>query len=300
MKAGRGRIARVARAVGQAAVALAILEPSCASAPAASAPPAGAAQGREVQAQDVAAECPAGRHVVWRGVFDHADWLRDWDPDARIAYGANNARLVRDERFGNVLRVQYPAGSSSSSYAREGHPVGGVEFKARLPGASPSIFLSYWLRFAPGFPWVKGGKLPGICGGTCPSGGARVSGFDGWSMRIMWRPRGAGEQYGYLLPAQAYGTELGLGAWTFDAGDWHRLDQELVLNTGGAANGVSRVWFDADPSLAPTFEATNLTYRRDETSADTLFFSTFFGGHDAEWATPVDTYVDFARFVVCR
>ena len=116
----------------------------------------------------------------------------------------------------------------------------------------------------------------------------------------MWRPGGAGEQYGYLLPAQAYGTELGLGAWTFAAGDWHRLDQELVLNTGGAANGVSRVWSDADPSLAPTFEATNLTYRRDETPADTLFFSTFFGGHDAEWATPVDTYVDFARFVVCR
>jgi len=74
----------------------------------------------------------------------------------------------------------------------------------------------------------------------------------------------------------------------------------VVLNTPGGSDGISRVWVDADPALAPTFEAKNLTYRRDETPADTLFFSTFFGGHDAEWATPVDTYVDLARFVACR
>ncbi len=71
------------------------------------------------------------------------------------------------------------------------------------------------------------------------------------------------------------------------------------MNTGGAPNGASRVWFDADPALGPTFEAKGLTYRLDETPADTLFFSTFFGGHDAAWATPVDTFVDFADFVVC-
>jgi hypothetical protein len=179
--------------------------------------------------------------------------------------------------------------------------VGGLEFKARLPGGpAQSIFFSYGLRFAPNFAWVKGGKLPGLCGGTCPSGGAVVSGHGGWSMRVMWRAGGDGEQYAYILPAQAYGTELGLGTWRFTTGDWHRLAQELILNTPGAADGIARVWYDVDPSAEPTFERKDLTFRLDETPADTLFFSTFFGGHDAEWATPVDTYVDFADFVVCR
>ncbi len=237
----------------------------------------------------------------WRGRFDRAGWLEDWDPASQILYGASNARVVNDDRFGHVLRVLYPAGSSSNSYAKEGHPVGGLEFLARLPagGASRSVSLSYWLRFAPNFQWVMGGKLPGLCGGTCPSGGAHVSGYGGWSMRLMWRPGGAGEEYGYILPARPYGTELGLGAWKFTTGEWHHLTEELVLNTDGAPNGSSRVRFDVDPAAAPTFEAKDLAYRLDETPADTVFFSTFFGGHDVQWATPVDTFIEFADFVVC-
>jgi hypothetical protein len=234
--------------------------------------------------------------------LSHVRWLEEWDPAAKILYGAGNASLVNDAPFESVLRVAYPAGSSSNGYARDGHPVGGLEFKARLAAGSDaqSIYLSYWLRFAPNFRWIKGGKLPGVCGGSCPSGGATVTGEGGWSMRFMWRPGGAGEEYAYILPAQTYGTELGLGQWTFSIGAWHRIGLEVILNAGEAANGVSRVWFDADPSAQPTFEANDLVYRRDDTPADTLFFSTFFGGHDATWSTPVDTFVDFADFVVCR
>jgi hypothetical protein len=247
-------------------------------------------------------ECPAGRNVVWRGELSHASWLAQWDPGAKIFYGEGNASLVNEGALEGVLRVAYPAGSSSSSFAREGHPVGGLEFKARLAAgsAAQSIYLSYWLRFGPNFQWIKGGKLPGVCGGSCPSGGAPVTGRGGWSMRFMWRPGGAGEEYAYILPARTYGTELGLGKWTFSTGVWHRIGLEVILNSGEAANGVSRVWFDADPSAEPTFEAKELMYRRDDTPADTIFFSTFFGGHDATWSTPVDTFVDFANFVVCR
>jgi hypothetical protein len=280
-------------------LAVAATHVGCAGAPRSE---ASATPVRGAQASFDASDCPVGRNVAWRGGFAGDGWLESWGHGTKIDYGASNARVVGDAWFGSVLRVLYPAGSSSSSYAREGHPLGGLEFKVRLPewGASRAVFLSYWLRFAPNFRWVKGGKLPGLCGGSCPSGGALVSGFGGWSMRMMWRPGGAGEEYGYILPAQPYGTELGLGAWTFTTAEWHRVAQELVLNTDGAPNGESRVWFDVDPSAEPTFVAKSLTYRRDDTPADTLFFSTFFGGHDAEWATPVDTFVDFSSFVVCR
>jgi hypothetical protein len=248
-------------------------------------------------------ECPAGRRAVWRGRFDDAKWLATWDPAARFDYGEANAEVVSDAQVGRtVLRVHYPAGSSSSSYAREGHPLGGLEFKASLPGTgtAPSIFLSYWVKFDPSFQWVRGGKLPGLCGGRCPSGGAMVTGEGGWSLRTMWRPGGAGEAYAYILPAREYGRDLGLGSWTFTTGAWHRIAEELTLNSGEKDDGIVRVWYDAAPTSAPTFEATGLAFRRDATGATTLFFSTFFGGHDASRATPVDTFVDFAEFVVCR
>lgn len=245
--------------------------------------------------------CPAGLQPIWHGDFDRPDWLATWDSGARFLYGEANASLQTDSVAGHVLRVRYPAGSSSASYARLGHPLGGLEFKVRLPDTGArAVYLSYRLRFAPNFPWAKGGKLPGICGGSCPSGGAPVTGYGGWSMRLMWRGGAAGEQYAYILPAKEYGTELGLGSWHFAAGDWHRVVQQITLNTPGAADGGSRVWYDADPAGGPTFEAEGLTYRLDDTPADTLFFSTFFGGHGPEWTTPVDTYVDFAEFVVCR
>lgn len=252
--------------------------------------------------ESVGSECPVARAVAWRGRFDAPDWLTKWDAEAKFIFGQGNVEIVSDPRFGSALRVHYPAGSSSSSFAKEGHPLGGAEFKARLPGGaeSQSIFISYWVKFAPGFPWVLGGKLPGVCGGTCPTGGARVSGHDGWSVRTMWRGNGAGELYAYILPPEAYGTQLGLGAWTFSAGTWHRIAEELILNTDGRPDGISRVWYDADPSQKPTFEANGLTFRTDATPASTLLFSTFFGGHEAAWATPIDTYIDFAQFVVCR
>jgi hypothetical protein len=288
----------VTRSPAQLCIGFAVLQVHCAGAP-----PMASHEGSAHEAPPSTREsdCPSGLNVIWRGDLGRANWLESWAPGAKIDYGSNNAQVIGDARFGRVLRVLYPAGSSSISYAREGHPVGGLEFKARLPGgASPSVFLSYSLRFAPNFRWVKGGKLPGLCGGSCPSGGTLVSGYGGWSMRVMWRAGGAGEQYGYILPARPYGTELGLGAWTFTTGTWHRISQELVLNVNGAPNGESRVWFDADPTGAPTFETKNLTYRRDDSPADTLFFSTFFGGHDVEWTTPVDAFIDFANFVVCR
>jgi hypothetical protein len=249
-------------------------------------------------------ECPTGLDPVWRGRFDDAGWLSGWDPAGHIAYGAENAHVADDPRFGGVLRVAYPAGSASHSFARQGHPEGGLEFKARLPDAGhagrSTASVSYWVRFSPNFQWIRGGKLPGLCGGSCPSGGADVTGRGGWSMRMMWRAGGAGEQYAYILPAREYGTELGLGAWRFTTGSWHRIVQEVVLNAPGRSGGVTRVWYDTDPADPPTFEARDITFRLDGTPADTLFFSTFFGGHDDRWATPVDVFAEFADFIVCR
>jgi hypothetical protein len=44
------------------------------------------------------------------------------------------------------------------------------------------------MKFGPNFDWVRGGKLPGLCGAECQTGCKEVTGLDGFSSRHMWRP----------------------------------------------------------------------------------------------------------------
>lgn len=58
-----------------------------------------------------------------------------------------------------------------------------------------SMMVSYEVAFDEGFDWVKGGKLPGLRGGSANgcSGGSQADGSDCFSTRIMWRTDGEGE-----------------------------------------------------------------------------------------------------------
>jgi hypothetical protein len=92
-----------------------------------------------------------------------------------------------------------------------------------------------------------------------------------------------------------WGTSLGRGKFRFVPGKWHRLQQQVVLNTIGATDGVVRVWLDGVKVL----EAGGLRFRDvPELKIDGIYFTTFFGGNDLSWATPKDTYIEFADFVL--
>jgi hypothetical protein len=238
-----------------------------------------------------ATSCGNGRSRIWEGTFDRPDWLAHWASGTRFDFGDDHASIDDDPEVGKVLRIAYPAGAVASD--------SGAQFKAHIAGLpADGICLSYWLRFPEGFKFNMGGKLPGLCGGNCASGGAQTDGVSGWSMRYMWRTAyGSGQEYAYILPPNAYGTDLGRGAWSFVPGDWHHIVEELVLNTPGRADGVARVWYDRDTSEAPNFEKTDLTYRTvGSLRIDYLYFSTFFGGHEPAWAAPESSYADFALF----
>ena len=137
--------------------------------------------------------------------------------------------------------------------------------------------------------------MPGLYGGRVISGGHIPDGTSGFSTRFMWRSGGAGELYAYLPTSQTWGTSLGAGTFHFHPGRWHCLEQEIALNTPGRADGVARVWLDDRPVLATN----GLTFRSVATlRIEGVFFSTFFGGHDASWAPPADTTADFADFAL--
>ena len=64
-------------------------------------------------------------------------------------------------------------------------------------GGYDDLYCSYYVRFAPGFDYVKGGELPGLAGGAANTGGNKPTGRDGWSARMMWRTGGEVVQYVY-------------------------------------------------------------------------------------------------------
>jgi polysaccharide lyase-like protein len=192
-------------------------------------------------------------------------------------------------QIGTYVEVSYPAGSTSPSSGVSGGA------QAQLPDSAGPVddaTLTYSVRFPVGFQWVKGGKLPGLCGGACWTGSSNGPG--GWTTRFMWRSGGAGEVLLSDATTTGYGSDLGLGKWNFVAdGRWHTIRQHVHLNTPGAADGFVDVTYDG----VLVAHLTGITFRTSSaTHVDSLMFSTFFGGHDSSWAPTALQRIDFATF----
>jgi len=210
-------------------------------------------------------------------------------------FGLDRARLLQDRTAptGRLVRVSYPAGSASPTAARGGAQDGGAQAYLRLPRSADNMTLIYYVRFQPGFQFVKGGKLPGLFGGTAGSGGEHRE--NGFSTRFMWRAGGAGEVYAYLPEQAGYGDSLGRGSWTFRTGEWNEIAQRVELNSPGKADGTVAVTLNG----SEVFRQSGLIYRSaPDLHIDGVFFSTFFGGEDSTWASPADQYADFAGFAL--
>lgn len=213
---------------------------------------------------------------------------------SRVWGVAENVRLVAEAAHPQpALAVRYPKGSIAPSSAA---PRGGAGFvsSSGLEGGVDAACLSYRLRFAEGFAFAKGGKLPGLFGGDGPVGGAAADA--GFSTRLMWREGGQGELYAYLPDrGVAHGLSLGRGAWRFPVGRWVEVEQEVVLNDPGSANGVARIWIGGELRL----EEPGLVFRHAaDVRIEGLMFSTFFGGRDPAWASPRDQEALFADFAI--
>jgi hypothetical protein len=212
-------------------------------------------------------------------------------------FGLDISEFVEDPAApgGTVLRTSYPEGSASRGM--DGAPEGGMQAYMALPAPVEVLDLTYQVRFPEGFDFVKGGKLPGLYGGTEHSGGDTPDGTNGLSTRYMWRTGGEGEVYAYLPTSQDEGTSLGRGCWKFTPGEWTTLRQRVQLNSPDAPDGRISVWQDDRLVL----DKGGLQFRTtDQLQVEGLFFSTFFGGGDESWASPTDQNVDFAGFTLAE
>lgn len=191
---------------------------------------------------------------------------------------------------GGVLTVKYPAGSSAPS---AGAPYGGAQIcEPFTSGPRTSATLTYQVRFPVGFQWVKGGKLPGLYGGVEPFSGEKHN-DNGWSLRLMWRTSGAGEIYAYIAGKTGYGLSIDRGGVTWLAdGQWHTVSLHVALNTPGNADGSASLSVDGVTGI----NSTGMTITSTNTQIGGIFFSTFYGGHDASWAPSAPMSVDFSNF----
>ena len=227
------------------------------------------------------------------GTYAQAMIREDFSATATWNDGLDEGRAtIAEENGERFLRVTY----SASVY---GPADGGVQFLVPLSGTFDELYLSYRVRFAQGFDFVRGGKLPGLVGGTHPTG--CVTDTAGFSARMMWRTAGACVQYLYFPEkvnacGDDYPYRIGGANVAFVPGRWHRVQHRIVMNTPGLHDGVLQSWFDG--TLALDNQAFIYRIATESFGIDALYFSTFFGGSDATWAPQVAQVADFDDFIV--
>jgi hypothetical protein len=201
-------------------------------------------------------------------------WAKGTDRMSILSANAN-------ERFLRVLYPQKKWGSGES----------GASFLVELP-PQREYRCSYRVRFPAGFDFVKGGKLPGLAGGTATTGMQRPNG-DGWSARFMWRSGGELVLYLYHLDqAERQGDDIPLSV-RVPTNKWVRLTQTVTVNDPGQANGQVRVWID--DTLVLHRQGLRLSVAK-KAPVDRFYFSTFYGGKGDQWAPKSDQHIDFTDF----
>lgn len=294
--------------------ALALSAAACSSSPPAPSVPPPASPPTAPSSPAAAPQGPTSAAPAWQGQFTgygDSAWRSAWGYLDQGSFGQAQLSVVSDAGVpggGPALRVLYGQGSSANSCSDCANP-GGAQFytslaamgKARLASA-PVLYLRYYLKFPAGFDFGKGGKLPGLYGGTigAESGGHHGAGF---STRYMWRDhqvtgsvsgcsRSAPCAEVYLYSPQSshgYGQDLG-GQWQWQGDDrWHMVEQRVDRSTGDIT-----VWYDGSQVLnlpGVLGDSTGVQFAG-------IMFSTFFGGHDTSWGPSQSEYAYFADFAV--
>lgn len=192
------------------------------------------------------------------------------------------------------------AGSGGERYLRQRYvpnSKGSPRVQAPVPlRSSDEMWLSYRVYFEPGWQWVKGGKLPGLAGGSLPSGGKGANGRDGFSARLMWRADGRLAVYAYHPDRpRSTGEDLPLEG-RVDTGRWIQITQRVVMNSApNRRDGIVEMWVDGQQRLSRR----DIRWRTSGSfGIDSLFYSSFYGGNDRSWGPSGTTYARFDDFKV--
>lgn len=269
----------------------------------------------------ISSHCEA--QTIYQNSFDHYttertynddDLDNDWNnPSFNNGVTEGRVTIVTGAEAyggsGSAIAVEYPANE-------HGPRETGAQWKFDLDQEYEELYLQYRIRFENGFDFVRGGKLPGLAGGTSPTGNTQADGTNGWTGRLMWRTEfngvsGQPEQLTSTGISYAKYTDSGFAqdgrnedreywfdsngdAITIASGTWYQIKQRIKMNTPGVSNGILQIWLDDELVL----DQQDVLFRTvADLKIDQMYFSTFFGGND-DWATSKDETVYFDEFEI--
>lgn len=209
-----------------------------------------------------------------------------------------------------VLQITYPKGIIQEKK---------THWHVKFPQAE-TVTLTYQVLFPVGFDFVRGGKLPGLYGGSAPRGGQSTVEGDGFSIRIMWRELGVLCSYLYYKdkdPEAKWGRDylfmknknknmsIEKTMWKsmntkfedrmyITPGICHTIKIYIKMNTPGKEDGEMICSLDGKEAVN-----VSLSFRKDLfLGIDTFAFTSFFGGNDLTWAPTKDEVVYFKDFQI--
>ncbi len=227
------------------------------------------------------------------GPYTVANWKADW-PGCEFEGGVEEGHLTRVDREGTrFLRLSFVPGEI-------GPEKNGMGWRWPFPKRE-KVELRYTVRFSPDFDWVKGGKLPGLCGGPeNVSGGRPADGTNGFSARLMWRRDGRGEAYVYHKNQPSkYGETFAFPEdFRFPMDQPVTVRMELAMNTPGQRNGSLKIWIAHSGSGEKlVVNRTDMEWRSVDTfGVDSIYVESFFGGADKSWAPTRPCWAEFGQF----
>jgi hypothetical protein len=160
--------------------------------------------------------------------------------------------------------------------------------------------LSYKVFVPCDFDFVKGGKLPGLAGGSANSGGDIPNGMDGWSVRFMFKEKGTLCAYLYHVGMV---TEFGVHAFLtyknapilLESDAWNTIELKIKMNDPEKSNGEVHCSLNRKEGLV----LKNICFRKtNNLKIDQLLFSCFMGGDDSSYAPLSDQFLLFKDFTV--
>lgn len=247
------------------------------------------------------------------GTYTIANLNADWN-NPPFDNGVEEGRVAivdsAEAYSGKSLEVTYPEQQHRSANS-------GAQWQLHFDQEFEEIFVEYRVKFGAGFDFVRGGKLPGLIGGTANTGGDVPTGTDGFSARMHWRTDGSSgspldrdraniTQYLYH-PDQpnTFGEDFRWddapeGDWVFFESDrWYHIRHRLVMNSvvdgQGQHDAIVQAWIDGRLVM----DLDNIRFRDTESlKIDGFYFSTFFGGSGDQWNTSKEEVAFFDDFRV--
>ena len=213
-----------------------------------------------------------------------------------------------DRDGSKAIKVKYPKGKIRSRDC-------GASWHCKNFGKHKDLYLSFWVKFSSKFEFRAGGKLHGLCGGKCNTGGDKPNGHDGWSSRIHWGPDNKIKNYVYHKDQSGkYGQEFfwvhnpeliviepGQEIDQYDGnkvhierGVWHHISTRVVVNDIGQRNGFIQTWLNGELVLnVHGFEFRDQSCSDNRLLVDDMYFSTFFGGNSNKYKPIKNEYAYF-------